>query len=478
MDLLEHPVTKKALDFAKLSLAGKKRNSGEDVVEHCLKVAKNLQFIKVNEPSTLAAAILHHSLHDGAANLEDIRKEFGEDIAGMLASFEKLRLIKPKAEMGDEFAENLRKMFLVLAKDLRVVLIKLADILDNLTTLQYVDEVKRLEVAQKTLEIFAPLAERLGMGEMRGQLQDLAFMYLYPQECAWVKKVSKEQVGTLEREFPKVKGKLTKALADEGIKAEIQNRIKHQYSLYTKLLRPEVGKDISKVYDLFAMRVIVTTEEECYKALGVINQVFRPFPDKVSDFVAHPKPNGYRSIHIKVFGPYNIPFEIQIRTRQMHDEAEYGLAAHWNYSDKKASGLSDDKISQGFATSAEKLDWVKRLSQWQGEISDNQEFLKAIETDLFGKRIFCFTPKGDVKDLPAGSTPIDFAYMVHTQIGNLVTGSKVNGKVVSLNTRLKNGDVVEVALSKDPHKKPSRDWLGFVVTSLAKRRIKRAYLIN
>lgn len=476
MELTEVPIIAKAIEFATLSLSGKRRKSGEDiVVGHCLRVAKNLQHFKVTDPNTLAVAILHHSLHEGAATLIDVRAEFGDDIADMLESFEKLRVIKPREEMGEQFTENLRKMFLVLAKDLRVVLIKLTDILDNLTTLQYVDQEKRKEVAHKTLEIFAPLAERLGMGELRGEMQDLAFCHLYPEENKWVQKVASVPLAKLSKEMSKVKSRLMEALIKEEIDALLQSRIKHIYSLYTKLERPEIKRDISKVYDLMAMRVIVESKEDCYKALGVVNKIFRPFPEKVSDFIAHPKPNGYQSIHIKVYGPDNLPFEVQIRTRQMHEEAEYGVAAHWHYAEQKEKSLSDSKISQGFAASGEKLEWVKRLSQWQEEITDDQEFFKTVKTDFFGQRIFCFTPKGDVKDLPIGATSIDFAYQVHSDMGNLVTGTRVNGKVVSLDTKLKNGDVVELLLAKDLKRKPSRDWLGFVKTTLARRKIKKAY---
>ncbi|MCL5784387.1 MAG: TGS domain-containing protein, partial [Patescibacteria group bacterium] len=259
----------------------------------------------------------------------------------------------------------------------------------------------------------------------------------------------------------------------EGIPVEIQSRVKHSYSLYTKLMRPEINKDLSKIHDLIALRIIVSTTEECYKTLDLIHKLFKPLSEPISDYIAHPKPNGYQSIHTRVYGPGDLPFEIQIRTRKMHDEAEYGLAAHWNYAEKKESGLSDEKISQGIATSAEKLEWVKKLSQWQTEITDDTEFLKTIKTDFFGQRIFCFTPKGDVKDLPAKATPIDFAYLVHTEMGNLVSGAKVNGKVVSLDTKLKNGDVVELVLSKDHAKKPQPEY-----NPLAKRRIKKAYALN
>ncbi len=474
MDYLEQPQLSYALDFARMSLAGQKRKSGEDIVDHCIKVADNLQKFKITDPDTLTVALLHHSLHEGAANMSDIRKEFGEEIASMLDAFEKLRIIKPKAKVDDEFNENLRKVFLILAKDLRVVLIKFADILDNLTTLQFVDQNKRVEMASKALDVFSPLAERLGMGEVRGQMQDMAFMHLHPQEYTWVKKISQAYLIKSAKYMPKARAKLITALEKAGIEATVQSRIKHIYSLYVKLQRPEINKVLDKVYDLMAMRIIVTSEEDCYKALGVITQVFPPLPEKVSDFIAHPKPNGYRSIHLKVLGPNNYPLEIQIRTKKMHEEAEYGVAAHWHYAEQKEKVKSDEKVSQGFRAGAEKLEWVKQLAEWQKELGDSSEFLKTLKTDFFGERIFCFTPKGDVKDLPKGATPIDFAYLVHTDMGDLVTGAKVNGKVVSLDTKLNNADVVELILSKDLKKKPSRDWLKFVVTSLAKREIKKA----
>lgn len=477
MEPLENSLVKKALDFATLSLAGKKRKSGEEVIDHCLKVAEILSRYKINDPQTLAVAILHHTLKDSAAILEDVKKEFGEEIVVMLESFEKLHLVRLSSDKNTEFNENLRKMFLVLAKDLRIVLIKLVDILDNLNTLEYLDEKKKEEVARETLEIFAPLTERLGMGEMRSQMQDLAFMHLYPKEYEWLKNYTKHDLTELGKILLKIKAQLTMLLKEQGISAEIQSRVKYSYSLYTKLMRPGIEKDLNKIHDLIALRIIVETPEECYKVLDIVHQLFRPVPGPISDYISHPKPNGYQSIHLKVYGPKSISFEIQIRTKKMHEEAEYGLAAHWNYAEKKESGLSDEKISSGLAASAEKLEWVKRLSEWQKEISDDSEFLKTVKTDLFGQRIFCFTPKGDVKDLPAGATPIDFAFYVHSDLGNRVRAAKVNGKVVSLETKLKNGDVVELMLSKDPKKKPSRDWLNFVVTNMAKRKIKKALIV-
>lgn len=471
-------LVRKALEFAQLSLAGQKRKSGEKVVDHCLKATEILRNFKIRDPQTLAVAILHHSLSDGAANLGDIRKEFGDDVASMIDGIEKLRIIKIRGtSSSEEFIENLRRMFLALAVDLRVVLVKLADILDNLTTLQYLEEEKKKEVAQETLEIFAPLAERLGMGEMKGRMQDLAFMHLYPREYQQISKLLKTNLPQVNKTILKIKAQLKQALESEKIDHEIAHRAKHLYSLYTKLKRPEIDFDVSKVYDLIAFRVVVETVEDCYRALGIIHRLWKPSPNiPIRDYIANPKPNGYRSIHTTVFGPGGKPFEIQIRTKKMHEEAEYGLAAHWNYAEKKATGVSDEQLSRGFAASAEKLDWVKSLTSWQKEITDNQEFLKTIKTDFFGQRIFVFTPKGDVKDLPWGATPIDFAYQVHTKLGDLATGAKVNSKLVPLNVKLKNGDVVEIVVAKDKHKKPNRDWLNFVMTATARKQIKKAYL--
>lgn len=475
MNFEENELLKKALDFAQVSLAGQKKESGEEVFDHCKKVADILVRFKISDPVTLSAAILHHSISDGAATILDIKKEFGEDILGMLLAFESLRIIKGKVGMDEELVENLRKMFLTLSKDLRVVLIKLADILDNLRTLDSLEFEKREEVARETLEIFAPLAERLGMSGIRGELQDLAFPYLYPSEYIWVKNYMKGRLSNLDKMMLQIKAKLLTMLKEEGVEPDIQSRVKHIYSLYTKLLRPEIDKDITKVYDLVALRILVDTEKECYEVLGIVQKIFKVFPGPVSDYIAHPKPNGYQSIHVKVYGSKDIPFEIQIRTKKMHELAEYGLAAHWNYADKKSSGMSDEQVSKGFATSAEKLDWVKSLSMWQKEITNNSEFLKTVKTDLFGERIFCFTPKGDVKDLPEGATPIDFAYSVHTEMAARVSGAKVNNKVVGLDYKLLSGDTVELLINKDANKKPNRDWLNFVVTSTARKKIKKFY---
>ncbi len=471
----DNQLLKKARDFAEVSLADRTRKSGEKILDHCLRVAENLQKFKVTDPTTIATALLHHSLSEGAATSEDIEKEFGSDIKSMISAFESLRILRVKAGQKEEFIENLRKMFLVLARDLRVVLIKLSDILDNLTTMKYLEPDKQLEVAQETLDIFAPLAERLGMSEMRGDLQDLAFPYLYPVEYQELMQTTKSYLPNLEKKMLQIKAKILSLLKSQGIEGDIQNRVKHNYSLFIKLQRPDIKGDIKNVSDLIAIRIITKNEQDCYEVLDILQKNFRLFPIPIRDHIAHPKSNGYRSIHLNLYGSNHLPFEIQIRTKDMHEAAEYGLAAHWNYADQKKKGVSDEEISLGFAGGAKKLDWVRSLSEWQDEIKNNQEFLKTVKTDFFGERIFCFTPKGDVKDLPSGATPIDFGYKVHTDLGGRVMGAKVNGRMVPLDHKLKNGDLVDLVVNKDSKKLPNRDWLKFVVTTLARKKIKRVY---
>lgn len=463
----------KAYDFAKLAMAGRSRYSGETFEEHGMKTAQILERFHVGDSTTLSAAILHHSVADGAASTEDIEREFGKEVAEMLKTLESLRILKLGNVSNKEFVESLRRMFLVLAKDLRVVLIKLADLLDNLSTLKYVPIDKQQRIAEETLEIFAPLAERLGMGEMKGEMQDLAFPFLYPEEFKKVVRLRKQTTDELKKDLAKVQMNLSATLDKEGIKYQINSRAKHLYSLFMKLNRPEINFDTHKVTDLIAFRVVTNSLEDCYRVLGVVHKLWRPIPSEFADFIANPKQNGYQSIHTKVLGPGGKAFEIQIRTLEMHEEAEYGVAAHWNYAEAKNLGASDAELTKG-TMGVNKLDWVQRLAKWQEEVVDNEEFLKSIKTDFFGQRIYVFTPKGDVKDLPVRATPVDFAYSVHSDLGNLTTGARVNGKLVSLDTQLHNTDVCEIILSKNT-KKPNRDWLEFVVTGMAKKKIKRAY---
>jgi len=343
-------------------------------------------------------------------------------------------------------------------------------------TLKFLPPEKQIRIARETLEVYAPLAERLGIGEMKGKLEDLAFPYVYPGEYQWLKKISVSHYRQAKIEIQKLVKELRKELKVENIDGQVNSRTKHFYSLWKKLLRPEVGKDIKEVYDLTAMRIITNSTRDCYAALGIAHKLWRPAPSRgISDFIAQPKPNGYRSIHTNVFGPRGKILEIQIRTHEMHDQAENGIAAHWHMSALKSAGkLSSMAIDKGeFFVPSEKLSWVKQLVNWQKEIVDSQEFMEALKFDALAHRNFIFSPKGDVYDLPIEATPVDFAYGVHTDLGDRTSGAKVNGKMVKLNHKLKSGDIVEIIKSKQA--KPSQDWLDFVVTTAARRKIGRGF---
>ena len=453
----------KAYQFAANAHFGQKRLSGEDYITHPLAVVKILTEWKMDKDSVITG-LLHDTVEQGAATIKDIEKEFGTTIKNLVDGVTLVGEIKLRGSDDEQFVENLRKMFLVMAKDLRVVMIKLADRLHNMRTLQYQTEDKKKQFAKETLEVYAPLAERLGMGEVKGELEDLAFQYLFPEEYSWLKKYSAPAFKQAGEHVKEAKRKLLRALAEEKINPLINGREKHLYSLYKKLLRPEINKDLSLIHDLVALRILTDTVEQCYVALGVVHKIFKPVPSLgVSDYIALPKPNGYRSIHTRVLGPDGRIIEIQIRTEEMHEEAENGIAAHWYYASQKSQGAADKKLEAGVFVPEEKLGWVRQLADWQKEVS---------KFDALSHRIFILTPNGDVKDLPAGATPIDFAYAVHTKLGDRTTGAKVNGKIAPFDYKLKSGDVCEVLLAKEP-RKPHVDWLQFVVTNLAKSEIQK-----
>lgn len=465
---------KKAWEFAKLAHSRQKRLSGEDFINHPLQVALKLADWKL-DTQTLVAALLHDSVEDGGATKEDLVKEFGEEVALLVDGVTKISGYHLKENKEEEFVENLRKMLLVIAKDVRVVLLKLADRAHNMETLWPLPKKKQVAKSKETLEIYAPLAERLGIGEVKGYLEDLAFPYVYPKEFQILKKESAPFYKEAEKSIEKMRRVLLRRIGEGGIRATIQGRKKHLYSLWKKLERPEIDGDFSKVYDVVALRILVTTVPECYTVLGVVHGIYKPVPHiGVSDFIAQPKPNGYKSIHTKVFGPGGRIVEVQIRTFEMHSQAESGIAAHWSYAETKKKGASDKKLEKGVFAPVEKLSWVRQLLEWQQEISDSEEFLKAVKFDALNHRNFIFSPKGDVYDLPAGATPVDFAYAVHTDLGNQMIMAKVGGKMVPLSEKLKSGQVVEIIKSKNP-KGPSRDWLAFVGTQYAKSQINRYY---
>jgi len=450
---------KKAFEFSFNAHKNQKRMSGAPYFSHCYYTA--LTLLKMNlDAETVAAGLLHDTEDDAGIKNETIRQEFSDNIAFLVEGVTKLGKLKYRGI--ERQVENLRKMFLAMAQDIRVVLIKLADRLHNMQTLYALRPDKQVRIAQETLEIYAPIAYRLGMGELKGTLEDLAFKYVYPNEYKWIIKNSKQRYKDMQYHLEKMKNVLKKELEKNGIlPISMHARLKHLYSLYRKLQRYDMNFD--NIYDIAALRIIVKTKEECYATLGIIHKIRKPLPGRIKDYISVPKPNGYQSLHTTVFTTSGRIIEIQIRTPQMHEEAEFGIAAHWAYSEQ-------GKPKKGGLVNQKKFVWVKQLQEWQKSVSGTEEFLESLKIDFFKDRIFTFTPRGDVIDLPEGATPIDFAYEIHTDIGNHCAGAKVNNKMVSLDTPLKNGDVVEIMIQKN--KKPSAGWLDFVKTSQARTRIR------
>ena len=448
----------KAYNFAAEAHKGQLRNSGEEFVLHPLEVACILAELEMDD-STIIAALLHDVAEDTDKSLDDIRKTFGNEVARLVDGVTKLGKIEYKSKVEVQ-VENLRKMFLAMARDIRVVLIKLADRLHNMRTLDFQTEKKQLEIAQETIEIYAPLANRLGIFRIRWELEDLSFRYLHPK--AYYELVEGISFKRKEREeqINLVINKLKTKLDEVGIEADIAGRPKHFYSIYKKMITQ--NKDLSEIYDLTAVRVIVNTVNDCYGALGIVHTLWKPLPGRFKDYIAMPKPNMYQSLHTTLVGRLGEPFEIQIRTWEMHRTAEYGIAAHWKYKEgRKVEGNFEQKLS-----------WLRQLLEWQHDSRDAGEFMESLKVDLFADTVFVFTPKGDVIELPAGSCPIDFAYRVHTGVGHSCIGAKINGRIVPLETKLQNGDIVEILTSKTPQG-PSRDWVCLVQTSQARNRIRQ-----
>jgi GTP diphosphokinase / guanosine-3',5'-bis(diphosphate) 3'-diphosphatase len=453
-----------AYNFASRAHKGQKRLTGEDFVTHPLIVAGYLSQLGLDEKAIMAA-ILHDVLEDTSVTLKIIQEKFGKETAGLVDGVTKLKGIKLYGETKQ--IENLRKMFLTMAKDIRVVIIRLFDRLHNLQTLDVFNPEKRKKIARQTIEIYAPLAERLGIGELKGKLEDLSFPYLLPRQYKQMKSLVKEKEKERERYIQKIINYLSKKLKKTNIKAEIHGRAKHLYSLYRKLQR--YNNDISEIYDLQAVRIIVVNVEDCYEILGLIHREWRPLPGRIKDYIALPKPNGYRSLHTTVFAPENKIIEIQIKTWEMHKEAEWGIAAHWHYTEgKESKDYLRRKVSK---IPKDRLRWVKQLVEWQKELKNREEFAESLKIDIFQDRIFVFTPRGDIFNLPKGATPIDFAYHIHTEVGNFCVGAKLDGRIVPLDFKLKNGSMIEI-ITKKKVIGPKRDWLTFVKTNLAKERIR------
>lgn len=452
-------LVEKAYSFAEEAHRGQLRNSGEEYIQHPLEVAKILLELEMDE-LTIAAALLHDVVEDTRFTVADIENEFGPQVALLVDGVTKLGRIEYKSKVEQQ-VENLRKMFLAMAKDIRVILIKLADRLHNMRTLKYHSVEKQKEIAQETLEIFAPLANRLGIFRIKWELEDLAFRYLKPQEYYDLSEGIALKRKEREEQINEVITQLRQRLGEVGIRSDIAGRPKHFYSIYRKMITQH--KELSEIYDLTAVRVIVDSVNDCYGALGIIHTMWKPLPGRFKDYIAMPKPNMYQSLHTTLVGAHGEPFEIQIRTWEMHRTAEYGIAAHWKYKEgaRPAAGSFEQKLS-----------WLRQLLEWQHDSRDAGEFMESLKIDLFADTVFVFTPKGDVVELPAGSCPIDFAYRVHTDVGHRCIGAKINSRIIPLETKLANGDIVEILTSKQGNG-PSRDWLSFVKTSQAKNRIRQ-----
>jgi guanosine-3',5'-bis(diphosphate) 3'-pyrophosphohydrolase len=447
-----------AYEYAFAAHQGQKRESGEDYIIHPVQVAGTLLDLGMDTTSIMAA-LLHDVVEDTGRSLEEIKKGFGAEVALLVDGVTKLSRLAFQSKQEQQM-ENLRKMFLAMTQDLRVIIIKLADRLHNMRTLKALPPEKQQKIARETLEIYAPLAHRLGMGMIKWELEDLALRYIDSE--AYYDLVNKVAKKRQEREgiIAEVKETLQRSLDEVELKAEVQGRPKHFYSIYHKM--QEQGKDFSEIYDLLGLRVIVSSVQDCYEVLGIVHTLWKPIPGRFKDYVAMPKSNMYQSLHTTVFGPHGEPLEIQIRTWEMHRTAEFGIAAHWLY---KEGGLDDTEMRK-------KVAWLRHLIEWQGEMKDTEEFMETLRIGLFVDEVFVFTPKGDVKSLPAGSTPVDFAYSIHTTLGHQCVGAKVNGRLVPLDHQLKNGDIVQIITSKTSLG-PSRDWLQFVQTSKSKNRIRQ-----
>jgi guanosine-3',5'-bis(diphosphate) 3'-pyrophosphohydrolase len=449
----------RAHDVATTAHEGQVRASGDAYISHPVEVAYYLAALQM-DAETLAAALLHDVPEDTELTLADIEKRFGREVTRLVDGVTKLSKFGSARSVEEQQAENIRKMFMAMAEDVRVVIIKLADRLHNMRTLSFLPEEKRQRIARQTMEIYAPLAHRLGMWQIKWELEDLSFKYIDAEKYRQMVEMLADRRKVRESFINKSINILRKELGKVGIGAEISGRPKHLYSIYKKMERK--GAEFNEIYDLHAIRVLVEDVKDCYAALGVVHSMWRPIPGQFDDYIAMPKANMYQSLHTAVIGPDAKPLEVQIRTRQMHEVAEAGIAAHWRYKEG----------SRGDRRYDEKLAWVRQLMDWQREVADATEFVEGLKLEVFQDQVFVFTPKGDVKDLPAGATPLDFAYRIHTDVGHRTIGAKVNNRLVPLDYKLRNGDIVEIITTKAAHG-PSRDWLSIVQTSAAREKIRQ-----
>jgi len=448
-------IVEKAYEFSQKNHAGQTRASGDPYLVHPLEVACVLAEMKM-DPAAIAAGLLHDSVEDTSVTIVDIRKEFGEQVAHIVEGVTKIGRIDFSSR-EEQQAENLRKMMLAMVDDIRVVLIKLADRLHNMRTLEHLPPERQQKIAKETLDIYAPIAHRLGMGKIRGELEDLGFRYTDPIGYEQVHEAIEARRKQGEQFLARVEQVFRDKLIEAGITAKVESRIKRLYSVHKKLHRQRIGVD--QVYDLYAMRVITQSVQDCYAVLGIIHNVWRPVPGRIKDFIAMPRPNFYQSLHTSVITEDGTPFEMQIRTEEMHKMAEEGIAAHWKYKDGPVSAQDEQRLA-----------WLRQVVEWQRDVSDPNEFLSTLKIDLYPEEVYTFTPKGKVVVLARESTPIDFAYSVHTEVGHSCVGAKVNGRMVPLRYKLHSGDIVEILTQ--PGHKPSRDWLAVVKTSRARNKIK------
>lgn len=460
----DNSMVEKAFQLANEAHKDQARKSGEPYIVHPISVAIILAELELDK-ETIIAGLLHDVVEDTSYSIEEVEEIFGKEVALLVDGVTKLSQISYSADKLEVQAENLRKMFLAMAKDIRVILIKLADRLHNMRTLQFMSPEKQKEKARETLDIYAPIAQRLGISKIKIELDDLSLKYLEPEVYYDLVEKIDQRRSAREEFVQDIVDDVKKHIDNAEIRANIDGRVKHFFSIYRKMVNQE--KTIDQIYDLFAVRIVVDSVKDCYAALGVIHEMYKPIPGRFKDYIAMPKPNMYQSLHTTLIGPTGQPFEIQIRTVDMHKTAEYGIAAHWKYKEDP-SGKNTAK------TEEEKLSWLKQILEWQREMSDNKEFMNLLKSDLdlFSESVYCFTPQGDVKNLPNGSTPIDFAYSIHSAVGNKMVGARVNGKIVNIDYIIQNGDRIEVITSQNS-RGPSRDWLGIVKSTQAKTKINQ-----
>ncbi|MBP3707943.1 MAG: bifunctional (p)ppGpp synthetase/guanosine-3',5'-bis(diphosphate) 3'-pyrophosphohydrolase [Clostridia bacterium] len=453
---------RRTYEYAKLKHGNQLRKSGEPYIIHPVQVAYILASIGLDD-STICAALLHDIAEDTEVSIKDLEREFSTEIAEMVDGVTKLGNLK-YTSAEEQQVENYRKMFLAMGKDIRVILIKLADRLHNMRTLKFLSRDRQLAISKETSDLYAPLANRLGIYSLKWELEDLSFKYLHPDEYREIVEGIDKKRGERLKFIEMVIDQINQELKSQKIDAEITGRAKHLYSIYRKMKRD--GKNLDQIYDLFALRILVNSVKDCYAALGVVHELYNPMPGRFKDYISVPKPNMYQSLHTTLIGPKGTPFEVQIRTWDMHRIAEYGIAAHWAYKEASKNKKSNVIVQD------DKLAWLRESLEWQKDMQDPQEFLRTLKTELFEDEVYVFTPKGQIKVLPQGATPIDFAYSVHAEIGHHMTGCKINSKMMPIVTKLNNGDIVEI-ITSDQAKGPSRDWLKFVKSSSAKNKIQQ-----